>query len=135
MRTIVEVTDTTYTVEVPITIRRRNGRPKIVLPDTGEQAAPTKDNQASAKLLRALARAWDWRRRLENGEASTLQDIAEADKVTLAFVARYIRLTYLAPQLIEDLVANKLPAELQLERLTILVCQPWVSQPALMRLR
>jgi hypothetical protein len=128
MRTIIEVTDTTYTVEVPITIRRRNGRPKIVLPDDGDQASSPERDNASATVLRAIARAWDWRRRLETGEAATLQDIARAEKVTLAFVARYIRLSYLAPHVMDEIVHERQPVVLSLERLIRTAKEKWQDQ-------
>lgn len=103
MTSVVEATATSITVFVPLEVRRRNGRPKIVLPDgrTGESAP---NDAASATVLRAIARAWDWRQRLESGEVATLQDIADAEKVTLPFVSRRIRLAYLSPAILDRLV-------------------------------
>ena len=42
-------------------------------------------------MLRAIARAWNWRRQMETGAASTIQDIATAEKAGprhLAFAPR-----------------------------------------------
>ncbi len=59
---------TTMRVFIPLTIRKRNGRPKIVppadmLPDTGG---------VDPHVLKAIAKAWSWRRKLESGEAGTI---------------------------------------------------------------
>jgi hypothetical protein len=56
------------------------------VPEPGFQAR-SKD----AHILRAVGRAWAWRRRLENGEVATLQDIATMEKVSDRFVSRIIR--------------------------------------------
>jgi len=65
---------TTMRVFIPLTIRKRNGRPKIVppadvVPDTGG---------VDPHVLKAIAKAWSWRRKLESGAAATLADIAMA---------------------------------------------------------
>ena len=43
-----------------------------------------------AHILRAIGRAWAWRR-LEKGEVATIQEIATAEKVSDRFVSRIIR--------------------------------------------
>jgi hypothetical protein len=70
----------TIRVVIPLKVKHRNGRPRIVPPaelDAAEEPMP------DPLTLRAIARAWDWRRRLERGEAATLSDIAQAEQVTL----------------------------------------------------
>ena len=44
--------------------------------------------------MRAIARAWSWRRKIESGEASTIQDIAAAEKVSDRFVSRMMRMPF-----------------------------------------
>ena len=74
---------------IPLTIRKRNGRPKIVPPAD----LTLRDGRAQdPHVLRAIARAWSWRRQLETGAASTSQDIAAAEKVSDRFVSRMMRL-------------------------------------------
>ena len=96
----------TIRVVIPLTIRRRNGRPKILPPED----AGLRDGRAqSPHVLRAVARAWKWRRQLETGVASTIQDIAAAEKVSDRFVGRMIRLAYLSPTVLETLVIRRVP--------------------------
>ena len=71
-------TPDTIRVFIPLTIRRRNGRPRILPPANMEAAEPrTQDPH----VLRAIACAWGWRRKIEIGEVATIRDIAVAEKV------------------------------------------------------
>jgi hypothetical protein len=95
----------TIRVVIPLSIRRRNGRPRILPPynidstDTGPAQDP--------HVVRALARAWSWRRKLENGEITTIQDIATAEQISDRYVSRVLRLAYLAPTVLEQLLVNR----------------------------
>ena len=59
----------TVRVLVPLSIRRRNGRPRILPP---ENALEAETRGQVPHILKALGRAWAWRRRLETGEAGIL---------------------------------------------------------------
>lgn len=95
-------------VVIPLTIRRRNGRPKILPPeDVLDQQLRAQDPH----ILKSLGRAWAWRRKLESGEAATVADLAELEGVTDRFVSRTMRLAYLSPEVLwEMLVAREHPA-------------------------
>ena len=64
-------TSDTIRVVIPLTMKRRNGRPRI-LPPEGIDAA-VDGTARDPRLLRAIARAWDWRRRLDRGEVATIK--------------------------------------------------------------
>lgn len=128
MTTISEVTDSTITVIVPFEIRRRNGRPKIVLPAHGREHDCAGD-WARGTVIRAIARAWDWRRRLESGEVATLQDLAKAERVTLPFVSRVIRLAYLSPTILERIVRERVGTSVSVDRVAAASLEPWANQP------
>lgn len=129
MNLVAEVSEKAVTVVVPIEIRRRNGRPTLVVPeaDSREQSSPNR--QATAAVARAIARAWDWRRRLKAEEARTLQDIASAEKVTLPFVSRFVRLAYLSPAVLYKIVAERHNIAVSIDRLTAAALEPWAKQP------
>ena len=117
----------TIRVVIPLKLRHRNGRPRIVPPaDLDEADTP----MADPRTLRALARAWDWRRRLERGEVATLGDIARTEKVTLPFVSRHIRLAYLAPAILDSLLLRRRTSAVSIDRLAAVALLPWVEQPA-----
>lgn len=95
-------------VVIPLSIRRRNGRPKILPPeDVLDQQLRVQDPH----ILKALGRAWAWRRKLESGEAATVADLAELEGVTDRFISRTVRLAYLSPEVLMGmLVAREPPA-------------------------
>lgn len=119
------MTENTIRVVIPLTIRKKNGRPKILPPaDHG----PAETRAQDAHVLRAIARAWNWRRRIERGEASTIADIAKADNVSDRFVSRMMRLAYLAPDVLEKLLIHRIPPALSLNDLIAAADLPWAEQ-------
>lgn len=116
--------DTTR-VFIPLTQRRRNGRPRILPP---EPATHFQSRSQDPHILRALGRAWAWRRRLETGEAATIHDIAEAEKFTDRFVSRMLRLAYLSPDVLERLVVWRDPPSVSVIDLIDAVNLPWSEQ-------
>lgn len=118
----------TIRVVIPLKIKRRNRCARIVPPDNIDLVEP---DAQEPRLLRAIARAWNWRRMLERGEAATLSDIAQAEHVTLAFISRYIRLAYLAPMVLQQLLIHRRPCALSLDRLAAAALAPWIEQPAM----
>lgn len=118
---------TSMTVFIPLTIRKRNGRPKIVPP-----ADIVQDNGGGVDphVLRAIARAWSWRRKLESGEVSTFLDIGQAEDVTDRYVSRMIRLAYLSPAVLERLVLERCPPAASVKVLAAAADLPWSEQNA-----
>lgn len=57
------------------------------------------DRTQDPHLLRAIGRAWSWRRRMEAGEFATIQELAEAADLAERHVSRQLRLAYLAPEI------------------------------------
>jgi hypothetical protein len=115
----------TIRVVIPLTIRKRNGRPKILPPD----AVMVRDGRSQdPHVLRAVARAWNWRRQLESGAASTIQDIAAAEKVSDRFVSRMMRLAYLSPEVLDHLVIRRVPPALSLNDLVAVADRRWAEQ-------
>ncbi len=119
------MTDRTIRVVIPLAVRKKNGRPKILPP---ADHMPAETRAQDAHVLRAIARAWNWRRRLERGEASTIANIATADKVTDRFVSRMMRLAYLAPDVLEKLLIHRIPPALSLNDLIAAADLPWAEQ-------
>lgn len=112
-------------VVIPLTIRRRNGRPKILPPEN------VSDQQARAQdphILRALGRAWAWRRKLESGEAATVGDVARTEKVTDRFISRTMRLAYLSPEVLERLVVTQVSPTISIAAHIHVTFLPWNTQ-------
>ena len=121
-------TPDTIRVFIPLTIKRRNGRPRILPPANME---PAERRSQDPHVLRAIACAWGWRRKIEIGEAATIHDIAIAEKVSERFVSRTTRLAYLSPIVLERLVAHRRPCSLSIKDLIAAAERPWCEQEAL----
>ena len=115
----------TIRVVIPLTIRKRNGRPKILPP---AQLEATQPRAQDPHVLRAIARAWKWRRLMEAGEFSTVHDLAVAEKLSDRFVSRMMRLAYLAPDVLEALTLRRVPPALSLNDLIEIAGRPWTEQ-------
>lgn len=111
-------------VVIPLTIRRRNGRPKILPP---EPAIEQQSRSQDPHILKALGRAWAWRRKLETGKATTIQDIAKAEKVTDRFVSRIMRLAYLSPDVLEHMLISREPPAVSVNELIEATYLPWAE--------
>lgn len=118
----------TIRVVIPRTIRKRNGRPKILPPENLDAAEARAQDP---RLLRAIGRGWGWRRKLEAGEVATIRDIAVAEKVSERFVSRTMRLAYLSPVVLEKLVTHRRPCRLSIKDLSAVAGRPWIEQEAL----
>ena len=68
-------------------------------------------------MVKAVARAFRWREMLESGQYATIAEIAAAEKINESYVSRILRLTLLAPDIIEVILSGRQPAELQLDHL------------------
>jgi ParB-like chromosome segregation protein Spo0J len=95
----------TITVFVPMAWRRRGGRKVIVAPPGSDAwASPPK---VDSVLLKALARAHRWRRLLEEGRFGTLADLADTEGISRSYVCRILRLTLLAPDIVERILDGR----------------------------
>jgi|SRR5918996_4086691 hypothetical protein len=83
--------------------QRRGGRKRIVTPD-GSAIVPNSQPQPDGTLVNALARAWRWQRMLENGEYGTLAELSAAEGISRSYICRVLRLTLLAPNIVERVI-------------------------------
>jgi ParB-like chromosome segregation protein Spo0J len=100
--------------------------PEHRAPDGGDAWAPAKP-RPDETLIRALARAHRWKRLLEEGKFRSAE-VAEAENVTRSFVNRLLRLTLLAPDIVEAVLDGKQPKGMQLEELTDAIPSEWEKQ-------
>lgn len=116
----------TLRVHIPLTLRNRGGRPRILPPKEIEVAM---DRGQDARLLRAIGRAWAWRQRLERGDVNTIADLAREEGISDRYVSRVIRLAWLSPSVLERLVLRREPTVLSIFDLCGVAELPWVEQP------
>jgi len=113
---------TSVTVLVPMTIRRRGGRKQIIGPDgaavrAGEEVTGVATTRGDPTLVKALARAFRWRRMLEEGRYVSVRELAKAEGVNRTYIGRLLNLTLLAPAMVEEILDGRETTELNLARL------------------
>ncbi|WP_096701361.1 hypothetical protein [Magnetospirillum sp. 15-1] len=115
------------TVFVPMTFRRIGGRKRIVLPD-GSLYNPETRVPVDSPIVRSLARAFRWRRLLESGRHASINELAKAERVDRAFASRVLRLTLLAPDIVEAILAGRQPEKLTVRALLEPFPAEWAEQ-------
>ena len=113
----------TVTLHVPFRIVKRGGRKEMQMPEGGAQTRRT-DNT----LVKALARAFRWKRMLESGEFATIADLAEREGIAPSYMTRVLRLTLLAPDTVEAILDGKQGPEVTLARLLETLPVEWKGQ-------
>jgi hypothetical protein len=93
-------------VTVPLEIRRRGGRKQIVTPE-GEPAWAPRQRGTKSTLIKALGRAFRWRKLLEEGVYGTIEELATAEKINVSYVSRVLRLTLLAPDVVDGILDGR----------------------------
>jgi hypothetical protein len=113
-------------VTVPLAMKRRRGRKEIITPggQCDRSLAPPRTN---ASLTLTIARAHRWRELLEEGRYASIRELALALGVDNSYVARLLRLTLLAPDLVEAILEGTEPSGLSLGQL-FRVSLDWESQ-------
>jgi hypothetical protein len=104
------------TVRVPLAIRQRGGRKVIVMPSGVPTHAVQRYTRADPTLVKALARAFRWKRLLENGTYASISEMASTEKIGRGCLGRILLLTLLAPDIVEEILDAQHPADLTLPR-------------------
>jgi hypothetical protein len=121
----------TITVSVPIAIRKRGGRKIVLAPDGTEQDPRTlRLQQVDNAMVKALARAFRWRELLEDGSYGTITELAAAEQIDHSYVGRIMRLTLLAPDIVETIVAGRQSEAITLTDLMQAAPPEWEKQRA-----
>jgi hypothetical protein len=108
-RTNVSADDRTVTVHVPWKLKKRGGRKLVICPDgTASVAKPVE--RVDSAMVKALARAFRWRKLLETGVYGSAAELAAAEKVDPSYLGRVLRLTLLDPDFIEAILDERLAA-------------------------
>ena len=116
----------TMTIHVPFRVVKRGGRKEMVLPE-GAAQAPKPDNT----LVKALARAFRWKRMLESGEFASISELAEKEGIAFTYMARLMRLSLLSPELVDAVMDGHQPANITLANLMDRFPADWKEQRAL----
>lgn len=84
-------------------------------------------------LIKALARAYRWKRMLESGEFTTIAELAERERIAPSYMTRVLRLTLLAPDIILAILDERQGREVTLTRVLEPFPMEWATQVAFFR--
>lgn len=115
----------TMTLHVPFRIVKRGGRKEIQLP-----ADAPLTRRSDSTLVKALGRAFRWRRMLGSGEFATIAELAKRERIAHSYMTRVLRLTLLAPDIVEEILDGKQGPEVTLPRLLEPFPADWAVQRA-----
>lgn len=113
----------TLTVVIPLRVKPRGGRKAMVTP--GVLAL---ERRQDVTLIKAVARAFRWRRMLESGRFATINELAAAEKINPSYVSRVLRLTLLAPDIVEAILDGRQPEGMTLPALMKPFPRQWTEQ-------
>ena len=113
----------TVTVTIPFRITKRGGRKEVHLPPGANNHSP------DYTLIKAVARAYRWRQILEDGEMGTIAELAEHEKISASYLTRVMRLTLLAPDIIEAILDGN-PPSVAMSELLDPMTPVWAEQRA-----
>ena len=113
----------TMTLHVPFRVVKRGGRKVMHLPD-----GVRPDRKADNTLVKALARAFRWKRMLESGEFATIAELAEREGIATSYMSRILRLTQLEPGIIEAVLDGRQGDAVTLARLMDPFPISWIEQ-------
>jgi hypothetical protein len=116
----------TLSLHVPFRVVKRGGRKEMVLPNTPEGA--TQPRRTDSTLVKALARAFRWKRMLESGEFATIAELAERESIAPSYMTRVLRLTLLAPDIVEAILNGGKGSEVTLAQVLEPFPSEWGSQ-------
>lgn len=97
------------------------------LPEGAEQQFKT-----DSALVKALARAFRWKRMLDTGEFMTIAELAAHDGIACSYMTRVLRLTLLAPDIVEAILDGSQGPEVTLTRVLEPFPVEWQGQQRLL---
>jgi hypothetical protein len=120
----------TLTISIPYACQKHRSGKQIVTPDGSEWAPSARIDSA---LVQAIVRAHRWRELLETGQYGTAADLAKAEKVNDSYLSRVLRLTLLAPEIVESILDGTQPRSMELNTLMQPIPLSWEEQRAALR--
>lgn len=112
------------TLHVPFRLVKRGGRKEMQLPK-----GATQPRRTDSSLVKALARAFRWKRMLDSGEFTTMAELAAREGIASSYMTRMLRLTLLAPDIVEAILDGRQGPDVKLEGVLEPFPVEWASQP------
>jgi hypothetical protein len=115
------------TVRVPLKIRRRPGRKTMVSLGAGQDGRSIA-TKADPALVKALARAFRYQKLLDEGRYASISEMAAGERIERGYLGTLLRLTLLAPEMVEAILNGREPEGVTLPALLEGVPVGWGEQ-------
>jgi hypothetical protein len=122
----------TAMVSISVCFLQRGGRKQILSPAGAAPWSPAP--RLDSALVKAVVRAHRWRQMIESGKYASSAELSKAEKVNDSYLSRILRLTLLAPDIIETILNGRQPSTLQLDELLKPLPAVWDQQRAKQRI-
>jgi hypothetical protein len=115
-------------IHIPMLILRMRGRKQVIAPQALDGEIPEAAEPIQAAVVQALARAFSWAEILESRQVKSISEPARNLEVDGSYVIRILKLTTLAPDIVEAIINGEEPDGLSLARLTRSFPEEWREQ-------
>ena len=114
----------TITLHVPFRVVKRGGRKEMLVPPGASRQRARFDNT----LVKALARAFRWKRMLDSGEFATMAELSRREGIAVSYLTRVLGLTLLAPDIVEAILDGRQGTKMTLKELIQSLPVEWDKQ-------
>jgi hypothetical protein len=114
-----------------VSFLQRAGRKQILSPAGATPWSPAP--RVDSALVKAVVRAHRWRQLIESGKYISSAELAKAEKVNDSYLSRILRVTLVAPDIIEAILAGRQPSTFQLDDLLKPLPAEWDQQSTRLR--
>lgn len=112
-------------LRVPYSLRRRGVEAKLILDPAIDLRQPNPD----PVLIRGVAKAYLWNKRLLAGDPPSLRALARAEGVTVRYIQKMLPLAFLCPHVVTQILDGQQPQEFTLETIVnSLIPRKWEAQ-------
>ena len=112
-------------LSVTVHLKRRGVEAKLIVDGDGKCPITSPDSA----LVKAVAKAHAWNRKLMTGDARSIRALARDVGVTNRYVRKLLPLAFLAPDIIDAILDGRQPRDLSLETLaTTSIPRRWEGQ-------
>lgn len=115
-------------IHIPMFIRRMQGRKMIFTPETLDGKNDQMPDVVQTAIVQSLARAYAWEELLECGDVKSICELARQLDVDNSYVARTLKLTTLAPDIVTAIINGEEPSGLSLSQLVLSFPVDWGEQ-------
>jgi len=119
--------DSIITVEIPVKFASKGGRKHIVTPD-GRDIVKGKASNHDTSMIKALVRGFEMLDMLDKNADLTAKDLADRENLDHSYVNKFVRMTQLAPDIIQSILDGRQPQTLTLSQLMRTFPDMWPEQ-------